>query len=99
MSTERRRDASGPSDLLDPQDLIIAFANGTDDDGNGFADDIAGWDFLDNDNDAYDDVQYGHGTGEAKDSSAEAEQRRARRAPARTACSSRCGWATRSSPT
>ena len=31
-----------------------------------------GWDFLDNDNDPYDDVQYGHGTGEAKDSSAAA---------------------------
>jgi hypothetical protein len=64
--------AVGPADLLDPQDLIIAFENGTDEDGNGFTDDIAGWDFLDNDNDAYDDVQYGHGSGEAKDSSAEA---------------------------
>ena len=62
----------GPSDLLDPQDMIIAFENGSDEDGNGFTDDIAGWDFLDNDNDAYDDVHYGHGTGEAKDSSAEA---------------------------
>jgi hypothetical protein len=62
----------GPTDLLDPQDLIIAFENGTDEDGNGFVDDIAGWDFLDNDNDAYDDVHYGHGTGEAQDSNAEA---------------------------
>ena len=62
----------GPTDLLDPQDLIIAFENGQDEDNNGFTDDIAGWDFLDNDNDAYDDVHYGHGTGEAKDSSAEA---------------------------
>jgi hypothetical protein len=62
----------GPGDLLDPQDLIIAFSDGTDADGNGFVDDIAGWDFLDNDNDAYDDVHYGHGTGEAKDSNAEA---------------------------
>jgi hypothetical protein len=62
----------GPTDLLDPQDLIIGFENGVDGDGNGFVDDIAGWDFLDNDNDAYDDVHYGHGTGEAKDSSAEA---------------------------
>src|SRR5207249_12132342 len=33
---------------------------------------IAGWDFLQNDNDPYDDVQYGHGTGEALDSNAEA---------------------------
>jgi hypothetical protein len=62
----------GPTDLLDPQDIIIGFENGVDEDGNGFVDDIAGWDFLDNDNDAYDDVHYGHGTGEAKDSSAEA---------------------------
>ena len=56
----------------DPQDLLIAFSDGNDADGNGFVDDIAGWDFLDNDNDAYDDVQYGHGTGEAQDSIAEA---------------------------
>ena len=62
----------GPTDLLDPQDIIIAFSDGTDADNNGFVDDIAGWDFLDNDNDPYDDVQYGHGTGEARDSNAEA---------------------------
>jgi hypothetical protein len=62
----------GPTDLLDPQDLIIAFENGVDEDGNGYTDDIAGWDFLDNDNDPLDDVHYGHGTGEAMDSNAEA---------------------------
>jgi Subtilase family/FG-GAP-like repeat len=58
--------------LLDPQDLIIAFSDGTDADHNGFVDDIVGWDFLDDDNDPYDDVQYGHGTGEAQDSTGEA---------------------------
>jgi hypothetical protein len=58
--------------LLDPQDLLIAFSDGKDTDGNGFADDMVGWDFLDDDNDPYDDVQYGHGTGEAEGSSAEA---------------------------
>ena len=63
---------AGPSGVLTPEDLIIAFANGTDSDHNGFVDDIAGWDFLDDDNDPFDDVQYGHGTGEANDSSAEA---------------------------
>ena len=57
---------------MTPQDLIIAFSNGNDGDSNGFVDDIAGWDFLDNDNDAYDDVQYGHGTGEAQGSTSEA---------------------------
>jgi hypothetical protein len=69
LSDPRR---AGPGGLLVPQDLTIAFSDGTDDDNNGFTDDIAGWDFLDDDNDPYDDVQYGHGTGEAKDSSSEA---------------------------
>jgi subtilase family protein/VCBS repeat protein len=63
---------SGPPGFMTPEDLIIAFSDGTDGDHNGYVDDIAGWDFLDNDNDPYDDVQYGHGTGEAEDSSAEA---------------------------
>jgi len=34
--------------------------NGIDDDGNGFVDDIHGWDFVNNDGDPFDD--YGHGT-------------------------------------
>src|SRR4051812_5395957 len=63
----------GPADLLDPQDVLIAFSNGDDADHNGFKDDIVGWDFFDDDNDPYDDVQYGHGTGEARDSSSEAD--------------------------
>src|SRR3954469_5636596 len=65
----------GPADVLDPQDVLIAFSDGRDDDGNGFVDDIVGWDFLDDDNDPFDDVQYGHGTGEALDSNAEADNR------------------------
>jgi hypothetical protein len=63
----------GPPTVLDPQDVLIAFSNGDDADVNGFVDDIVGWDFLDDDNDPYDDVQYGHGTGEARDSSGEAD--------------------------
>src|SRR5437588_4433177 len=43
-----------------------------DNDHNAFANDIAGWDFVDNKNNPYDDVQYGHGSGEARDSTAEA---------------------------
>lgn len=35
-------------------------ANGLDDDGNGFIDDIHGWDFVNNDNNPFDDA--GHGT-------------------------------------
>ncbi|MEJ2721493.1 MAG: S8 family serine peptidase, partial [bacterium] len=34
--------------------------NGIDDDGNGFVDDVHGWDFVNNDNDPYDDA--GHGS-------------------------------------
>ncbi len=64
---------SGPAGFLTPEDLTIAFSDDSDADGNGFVDDIAGWDFLDNDNDPFDDVQYGHGTGEAQDSTAEAD--------------------------
>ena len=76
-ATRRPRSATGRSrrgrPVLDPQDVLIAFTDGADDDGNGFADDIVGWDFLDDDNDPFDDVQYGHGTGEARDSTAEAD--------------------------
>src|SRR3954453_6397585 len=59
--------------LLDPEDVLIAFSDGRDDDRNGYADDIAGWDFLDDDNDPFDDVQYGHGSGEIMDSGGEAD--------------------------
>ncbi len=57
--------------VLDPQDLIQIFSDGKDDDDNGYIDDISGWDFFDNDNDANDDTNYGHGTAEAKWSAAE----------------------------
>jgi len=57
--------------MLDPGDLIQLYSDGVDDDGNGYVDDISGWDFYKDDNNPYDDVRYGHGTGEAKDSSAE----------------------------
>jgi hypothetical protein len=63
---------NGPTGMLTPEDLIIAFSDGVDHDGNGYANDIAGWNFVDNNNDPYDDVQYGHGTGEDEDSTAEA---------------------------
>jgi hypothetical protein len=64
-------DANG-NGLIDPQDLIMLFSNGVDDDGNGYVDDISGYDFFEFDNDPFDEVQYGHGTGEAEDSTAEA---------------------------
>ncbi|MGH7895865.1 MAG: hypothetical protein ACREQL_14430, partial [Candidatus Binatia bacterium] len=58
--------------IIDPEDLIRIFSDGSDADANGYIDDIAGWDFHQDDNDPFDDVSYGHGTGEAEDSSAEA---------------------------
>ena len=49
------------------QDLIRAFSNGDDADGNAYVDDIAGWDFFDDDNDPADASSYfaakNHGTG------------------------------------
>ncbi|MDX6615019.1 MAG: hypothetical protein QOD60_110 [Solirubrobacterales bacterium] len=60
----------GSSDI-DAEDLIATFSDGTDHDGNGFVDDIAGWDFFDNDNDPYDASSYfaaaGHGSGRASE--------------------------------
>ena len=70
-------DYAGVPDLnangfLDGQDLIRFYSDGVDDDGNGYVDDIAGWDFAEGDNDPDDDVDYGHGTGQAEDAVGEA---------------------------
>jgi hypothetical protein len=54
--------------MLDPSDLIATFSDGIDDDGDGYTDDISGWDFLWNDNDPYDDTRYDHGTYEGEES-------------------------------
>ncbi|MGK4003089.1 S8 family serine peptidase [Sorangium sp. So ce1036] len=56
---------------LDAGDLILHFSDGLDDDNNGYTDDIAGWDFLRNDNDPFDDTRDGHGTEGAKISAAQ----------------------------
>jgi subtilisin family serine protease len=47
---------------IDGGDLLAdtRWANGVDDAGNGFTDDLIGWDFVNNDNNPYDDN--GHGT-------------------------------------
>ncbi|MGH2957949.1 MAG: thrombospondin type 3 repeat-containing protein [Solirubrobacterales bacterium] len=61
--------------VLDPSDLIAAFSDDTDPDGNGYADDIAGWDYFDDDNDPFDASSCcsanGHGTGRAREAAAE----------------------------
>lgn len=47
---------------IDAGDLLAdsRWADGADNDGNGFIDDLIGWDFVNNDNDPMDD--HGHGT-------------------------------------
>ncbi len=67
----RPRGDKNRNGLLDAGDLIQNFSDGVDDDNNGYVDDISGWDFMKDDNDPYDDTHYGHGTGEANDSTAE----------------------------
>lgn len=57
--------------VLDAGDLISNFSNDFDDDGNGYVDDISGWDFFKDDNDPYDDTGSGHGTREAEWSTAQ----------------------------
>ena len=59
-----------PDPPYTPQQLIMAFSDGTDDDGNGYVDDICGWDFFANDNDADDVSSYTstaryHGSGQS----------------------------------
>lgn len=46
---------------IDAGDLLndTRWENLVDDDGNGFVDDLIGWDFANNDNDPYDDNQHG----------------------------------------
>ena len=68
---DRVSDGNG-NGMIDPEDLIFVFSDGVDDDGNGYIDDISGWDFFEDDNDALDEVRYGHGTGQSNDSGAEA---------------------------
>jgi hypothetical protein len=71
--TDGQNDADS---LLDGSDLIAAFSGpGFPDDGNGYPDDIAGWDFFDDDNDPYDASSYssgeGHGSGQADEAARE----------------------------
>jgi hypothetical protein len=65
--------------ILDPGDLVLAFSDCRDDDGNGYVDDICGYDFFSGkhcgveggDNDPGDDVRFRHGTGIASTAAAE----------------------------
>jgi len=68
---------NGIPGAVDGQDLIRAFSNGADGDGNAYVDDIAGWDFFDDDNDPYDASSYAsannHGSGRAEDAAAQTD--------------------------
>lgn len=46
---------------IDAGDLLkdARWVNGSDNDGNGYIDDLIGWDFVNNDNDPYDDNNHG----------------------------------------
>ena len=72
---------SESDDILDASDLIATFSDDTDGDvpANGYIDDIAGWDFFDDDNDPYDASSCcsanGHGTGRAREAAAETDNR------------------------
>lgn len=59
---------------IDPEDLILTpgWSNGIDSDNNGYVDDIAGWDAFENDNNPYDSVGFGHGTGRAHEAAGQA---------------------------
>src|SRR6185503_5756195 len=50
---------------LDPEDLIVECSDGADDDGNGYVDDVSGWDFYNRQNNPHSqDVTYGHHNGQ-----------------------------------
>jgi hypothetical protein len=63
--------------MLDGSDLIAEFSDEVDDDANGYVDDIAGWDFFDDDNDPFDASSCcsasGHGTGRAMEAAAQTD--------------------------
>jgi subtilisin family serine protease len=57
---------------FDVQDLFKQFSDGIDDDGNGYVDDIAGWDFNGDDNDPSDPLERAENTLQALIAGAEA---------------------------
>ncbi|MBL6704779.1 MAG: FG-GAP repeat protein, partial [Planctomycetaceae bacterium] len=52
---------SNANGFIDAGDLLVdsRWENGIDEDGNGLTDDLIGWDFLNNDNDPFDDHRHG----------------------------------------
>jgi len=64
-------DANG-NGILDPEDIIVRFSNGVDEDHNGYTDDISGWDFYNDQNDpATLDSTYDHANGQMRQAGAQ----------------------------
>ncbi|MFA5786079.1 MAG: FG-GAP-like repeat-containing protein [Actinomycetota bacterium] len=64
----------GTAGGITSEDLIVAFSDGRDDDGNGYVDDISGWNFHRDTNDPQTDQSiYGHANGESAHILAEAD--------------------------
>src|SRR3954451_8289167 len=60
------------NDVVDPEDIIVRFSNGRDDDGNGYRDDISGWDFYNDQNDPGTvDSTYDHANNQQEQAAAE----------------------------
>lgn len=74
--------------MLNPEDLIWVFLDGQDDDGNGYQEDISGWDFLEGDNDPCDEADFGHGSAECAWAAGEAGNR----SGFPGACPNACSW-------
>jgi len=63
---------SNGNGLVDPEDIIVRFSNGTDQDHNGYVDDISGWDFYNDQNDpATLDSTYDHANGQMEQAAAD----------------------------
>ena len=78
MDDPRVDPAAGVEDadhMIDPSDLIHGVFgpewDEIDNDGNGYVDDISGWDFFWNDNDAHDDTGFFHGYGALRGAASE----------------------------
>jgi hypothetical protein len=66
-------DANG-NGLVDPEDIIVRFSDGKDDDSNGYVDDISGWDFYnDQNNPATVDSAYEHANFQLKQAGSETD--------------------------
>lgn len=67
-------DDSNGNGLVDGEDIIVRFSDGADDDGNGYTDDISGWDFYsDQNNPTTIDSAYEHANAQMEQAAAETD--------------------------